>query len=233
MDRNFAASLSHVLKHEGGFVNHPNDPGGPTNKGITLATFKRYVKRNATVTDLKNLTIDQAGIVYRKQYWDRVKGDDLPSGVDYAVFDFAVNSGPARAAKYLQAVVGVTQDGKIGPKTLAAVKRADPQTVIERLCDDRLAFLKRLKTWPTFGRGWSRRIEEVRNGSVLLADTQPAGQVETPSPAPKAPETPSTRPTGRKIGPVALLILLASTAVAALAGVGQWIGDFFTKLFGL
>lgn len=216
MDRNFAASLSHVLKHEGGFVNHPNDPGGATNRGITLATFRRYVKRNGTVTDLKNLTVQQAGIVYRKQYWDRVKGDDLPSGIDYAVFDFAVNSGPARAAKYLQAVVGVNQDGKIGPKTLAAVKRADPQTVIERLCDDRLAFLKRLKTWPTFGRGWSRRVEEVRNGSVLLADTQPAGQAQTPSPAPKPPETPSMQPTGRRIGPATAIGALIAAAVAAV-----------------
>src|SRR5690348_2114856 len=122
MLRNFEKSLSCVLQHEGGYVNSPHDPGGATNKGVTIATFRRYVDKSGTVDDLKHLTTAQAATVYRKQYWNAICGDDLPDGVDYSVFDFAVHSGPARAAKYLQAIVGVKADGKIGPQTLEAVK---------------------------------------------------------------------------------------------------------------
>lgn len=169
MDRNFARALPLILKHEGGFVNHPRDPGGATNKGITLATFRRYVKPGGSVEDLKRLTTAQAGTVYRRQYWDAVHGAELPDGVDYAVFDFAVNSGTSRAAKYLQAVVGAVQDGKIGPNTLKAVRAKDPEDVINALCDMRLAFLKRLSTWGTFGRGWSSRVAGVRKHALEMA----------------------------------------------------------------
>lgn len=171
MNRNFERALALVLKHEGGFVNHPRDPGGATNKGVTLATFRRYVKPKGTVTDLKALTNEQAGVVYRRQYWDAVLGAELPSGVDYAVFDFAVNSGPSRAAKYLQRAVGAKADGRIGPATLAAVRNVPADDLINRLCDSRLAFLKRLRTWPTFGRGWSNRIRGVRKHALEMATT--------------------------------------------------------------
>jgi lysozyme family protein len=124
MDRNFARSLALVLKSEGGFVNLKADPGGPTNRGITLANFRAYIKPNGTIEDLKNLTVEQAGVCYRRQYWDAICGAELPDGVDYATFDFCVNSGPSRAAKYLQAVVGVVQDGRIGPATVKAALRA-------------------------------------------------------------------------------------------------------------
>src|SRR5690606_31383462 len=130
MNKNFQQALEKVLKHEGGFVNHPADPGGATNKGITLATYRRYIKRNGTVDDLKALTTEQAGKVYKAQYWDKVRGDDLPSGLDYAVFDFAVNSGPAKAVKELQKVLGVTQDGIIGPITLEAARAANTKFLI-------------------------------------------------------------------------------------------------------
>ena len=99
MQSNFARALANVLVHEGGFVNHPKDPGGATNKGITIATFRKWVKRDGTIDDLKNISAADVAKVYRKHYWDKVRGDDLPSGVDYAVFDYAVNSGPGRAAK--------------------------------------------------------------------------------------------------------------------------------------
>lgn len=181
MHSNAKASIEKILRHEGGFVDHPDDPGGATNKGITIATFRRYIKPNGTVADLRALTTEQAVMVYKRQYWDRVSADDLPSGVDYAVADFAVNSGPARAAKYLQAIVGVFQDGTIGPTTLAAVRRMDALLVINRLCDDRLAFMKRIqggKLWNTFGRGWGRRVAEVRAVSIGLAT--PAKQEHTP-----------------------------------------------------
>lgn len=160
--------IPRILKHEGGYVDHPRDPGGATNKGITLATFRRYIKPGGSKADLRALTTEQAVIVYKRQYWDRVIGDLLPVGVDYAVADFAVNSGPFRAARYLQAVVGATQDGRIGPKTLAAVRGLDPAAVVSELCDRRMAFLRGLRTWGTFGRGWTRRVDDVR--AMALAD---------------------------------------------------------------
>lgn len=174
MNENFPKALKLVLKHEGGYVNHPRDPGGATNLGITLANFRRYVKPDGTVADLKKLTVDQAAVVYRRQYWDAVLGAELPSGVDYAVFDFAVNSGPTRAAKFLQRVVGAKQDGKIGPATLKAVKAMWPPMVIESLSDERLAFLKRLKTYPTFGKGWRNRVAGVRREALRMAGTESA-----------------------------------------------------------
>jgi lysozyme family protein len=168
MEANFQRALSLVLKHEGGWADHPADPGGATNKGITLATFRQYVKKNGTVADLKAITDAQVAQVYKAHYWNAVRSDQLPAGLDYAVFDFAVNSGPARAAKYLQRIVGVAQDGVIGPQTLAAVAKHDPAKLITRLCDDRLAFLKGLSTWPTFGKGWSRRVEDVRRDALAM-----------------------------------------------------------------
>ncbi len=169
MDRNFAKALKLVLKHEGGFVNHPADPGGATNKGITLANFRRYIKPGGSVEDLKGLTEAQAGICYRRRYWDAVLGAELPDGVDYAVFDFAVNSGPARAAKYLQALVGAAQDGKIGPATLRAVKARSKTKLIDDLCDKRMAFLKSLSTFGAFGKGWTNRVAGVRAEAKKMA----------------------------------------------------------------
>lgn len=190
MESNFQRSLSLVLKWEGGFVNHPKDPGGATNKGITLATFRRYVKRNGTVDDLKRITDAQVSTVYRKQYWDAVKGDDLPSGVDYAVFDFAVHSGPARAAKYLQAAVGVDQDGKIGPVTIAAARGMNAVDLVAAICAKRMAFLKRLNTWPTFGKGWTNRVNDVvREAAKMVSETS-----TSPQPAPETGIPASPKP---------------------------------------
>lgn len=195
MDRNFARALKLVLKHEGGYVNHPSDPGGPTNKGITIATFRKFVNSKGTVDDLKRITDEQVAKVYRRQYWDAVKCDELPDGIDYAVFDFSVNSGPGRAAKYLQAALGVAQDGKIGPATIAAAKGAPQIGVILKICNARMSFLRGLKTWPKFGTGWSRRVEEVRTVALDMVQGAPAAPVVPPAapapvppPAPKAPE---------------------------------------------
>ncbi|TIX12259.1 MAG: hypothetical protein E5V46_14755, partial [Mesorhizobium sp.] len=171
MDRNFQRALALVLKSEGGWSNNSADPGGATMKGVTLANFRRYVKANATKADLRKITDEQIATVYRRFYWDAVAGAELPDGIDYAVFDFAVNSGPGRAAKYLQAAcgVGVVQDGRIGPATLAAVRAKPAGVVIDTLCDARLAFLRRLPTWPTFGRGWSSRVVSVRIQAMMMA----------------------------------------------------------------
>ena len=172
MKSNFDYCLPKFLRHEGGYVDHPRDPGGATNMGVTIANFRRYVKRNGTKADLRRITREQVAKVFKAHYWDKVKGDALPSGVDYAVADFAINSGPSRAAKYLQAVVGVKQDGKIGPATLTAVDAMDPATIVKRLCANRLAFMKRLRIWSTFGRGWKRRVDEVRRESLKMIKTR-------------------------------------------------------------
>lgn len=174
MDRNFQRALSLVLKHEGGWADHPKDPGGATMKGVTLANFRRYVKPGATKDDLRKITDQQLATVYRRYYWDAVSGAELPDGIDFAVFDFAVNSGPDRAAKYLQKVVGSPQDGKIGPATIKACRAILPATVIHNLCDERLAFMKRIKSngkllWETFGKGWSRRVLDVRSEALHLS----------------------------------------------------------------
>jgi len=193
MDRNFQRALSLVLKSEGLWSDNPADPGGATMKGVTLANFRRFVKPDATKADLRKITDEQVAQVYRRFYWDAISGSQLPGGIDYAVFDFAVNSGPDRAAKYLQGVVGAKQDGKIGPATLAAVKTMMRATVINDLCDKRMAFLKGLKTWKTFGKGWTSRVSSVRAEAMKLAaqpDKDPPVIVEKPVPVetPVVPE---------------------------------------------
>ena len=191
MDRNFTRSLALVLKSEGGWSDNPKDPGGATMKGVTLDTFRHYVQANGTKDDLRHITQAQLEAVYRAQYWDAVNASALPDGVDYAVFDFSVNSGPGRAAKYLQMVVGAKQDGQIGPATLQAVKAHPDTAIINSLCDLRLAFLKRLPTWGTFGKGWSDRVRSVRFAALVMvgqpALVQPSpSSIQTTAPMPKA-----------------------------------------------
>ena len=162
----FQACLTEVLRHEGGFVNHPSDPGGATNLGITKATLEAWRGKTVTVDDVRNLTVDEAGAIYRARYWQPIRGDALPPGVDLAVFDFAVNSGPSRSVSTLQRIVGVAQDGIVGPATLAAVARMPAASVILGLCDARMAFLRSLSTWGTFGKGWTARVNDVRTAAL-------------------------------------------------------------------
>jgi lysozyme family protein len=162
MKANFEPALKAVLHHEGGFVNHPNDPGGMTNLGVTKKVWEEWVGHEVDEKAMRSLTPERVALLYKAKYWDKIKGDDLPDGVDYAVFDAAVNSGPGRAAKWLQACVGVEQDGGIGPKTLAAVAKFDAKVLMEDYAKRRLSFLMDLPHWGTFGRGWSRRVAAVQ-----------------------------------------------------------------------
>jgi len=172
MKINFAEALGLTLRHEGGFVSHPKDPGGSTNKGVTLATFSLYLGRKASVDELKMISDTQLCEIYRKQYWDKVRGDDLPGGLDFCVFDFAVNSGPGRAAKMLQDLVGAEADGSIGHKTVAAVlehvSRETLPKVIDQYQAKRLHYLQALPHWQTFGKGWGRRVNEVLEEAILM-----------------------------------------------------------------
>lgn len=173
MKNNFPACLAITLSHEGGWADHPRDPGGATMKGITLATYRQY-RPGATKAQLRAITDAEVQAIYRRGYWDAVRGDDLPAGVDLVAFDAAVNSGPSRGAKWLQTALGVTADGKIGPKTLAAADRANRAWVIRTSCDVRLRFLRGLSAWPTFGKGWQRRIDDVQAKALAMAQTPPA-----------------------------------------------------------
>lgn len=165
----YDAALARVLAHEGGYVNHPSDPGGPTNHGITLAEYAAFKGRKVTAADVRAMPLTDAKAIYRAKYWARLRGDDLPAGLDYAVFDYGVNSGTARAAKVLQRVCGIADDGKLTEAVIAKVKSCNAADLIGRLCDERLAFLQHLKTWPTFGAGWRRRVVEVRAAALAMA----------------------------------------------------------------
>lgn len=162
---NYRQSLSLMLAHEGGFVNHPKDPGGATNQGVTQRVYDAYRKsRGATLRSVKFIEPNEVADIYKNQYWKLVRGDSLPAGLDYAVFDFGVNSGVSRAVKYLQIALGFTGsdvDGVPGMMTLNAANdaaRADEEGLIIKYCANRMAFLKSLGTFPTFGKGWTRRV---------------------------------------------------------------------------
>ena len=162
MKNNFEKCLAEVLKHEGGFVNHPKDPGGITNLGVTKKTWDEWTVKDNSIDDMKALMPDAVKPLYKNRYWDACRCDDLPSGVDYCVFDTAVNSGKVRATKFLQSVVGAVPDGAIGPVTIASANDKGARLTIEQFCDKREAFWRSLPTFETFGKGWLRRGNEVR-----------------------------------------------------------------------
>jgi lysozyme family protein len=165
---NFEQCLALVLKHEGGYVNHPKDPGGMTNLGVTKRVWEEYVGHSVDEAAMRALGPQDVAPLYKKNYWDKIRGDDLPSGVDYACFDLAVNSGVGRAAKFLQQAVGVSADGVIGPATLDAIEKANPRDLATEICDLRLNFLQSLPTFATFGKGWSRRVSEVEEAAFKM-----------------------------------------------------------------
>jgi lysozyme family protein len=151
MKENYDAALKATLRYEGGKVDDPRDPGGRTAYGITQNTYNAWrYKQGLDRKDVFTISQDDVAAIYKQNYWDAIN-------VDIATFDFAVNSGVSRAAKYLQSIVGVTQDGQIGPKTILACKTY----VANQLTDKRLGFLKGLPTWGTFGRGWANRVNDV------------------------------------------------------------------------
>ena len=168
MKENFDFCLQTILKHEGGFVDHPKDPGGATNKGITKKTYENYLRKKVSVDELKEISDDHINGIYSKMYWVPIKGNDLPHGIDLCVFDWAVNSGPRRACKELQSIIGTTADGVIGPITLSLVGNYTPTTLVEELASARETFYRSLSNFDTFGKGWLRRNEETRNLSLGL-----------------------------------------------------------------
>jgi hypothetical protein len=166
--RQFMRCVEIILRHEGGYVDHPDDPGGATNLGITHKTLAAWRGEPVTRDDVRNLDHDEACEIYRANYWNALNCDNLPAGVDLVVFDMGVNAGPSRAAKMLQKIVHVEQDGQVGPITFGAVKSIDASFIVAAFSDARLDYYRSLKHWGTFGRGWTRRTTETRAAALEM-----------------------------------------------------------------
>lgn len=169
-----------LLKHEGGYVHNAKDPGGATNMGITLATLERWRGEKCTPADVKAMSELEARQIYFAFYWNPVRADELAPGVDYMVFDFAVNGGPRRSALFLQEVVGAEMDGVIGPKTLGATRTIPPVGIVRAFHDVKMDFYRRVRhprtgalLWDTFGKGWSRRANEVKARAYSMMGHRP------------------------------------------------------------
>jgi lysozyme family protein len=244
MKSEFEKALVPVLAHEGGYVNHPKDPGGATNKGVTQGTFNAYLTRHGQPSrSVRTITDAEVKAIYKAGYWDAVRGDDMPPGVGYVLFDFAVNSGPSRAIKTMQVALGVTPDGAIGNATMAALDETeDHDALITDICARRIAFMRRLSTWSTFGKGWSRRVANVQERGQAWARGSVGPAVEyDPAAARKARDSEAkARPgtgaadamtgAGAAGGGGAATIEQAKDALAPLAGDSPFIGKLFAGL---
>jgi lysozyme family protein len=227
-------ALRRLLVHEGGYSNHPSDPGGPTNWGITIHDYRKYVKARATAADVRAMPVEAAKRIYRSKYWNAMRCDELPAGVDYAVFDYGVNSGIGRAGKVLRRLLGLASNSSVvTDAVIAAASRRASKPLIEAICDERLAFLQGLRTWPVFGKGWGRRVREVRGAALAMAGKagRPADHVggdpgvgEKPPPRPASKPKPDAPDKGRTPPrPAAGKIGLG--VVAAVGGLVQWAGE--------
>lgn len=190
---NFPTCLAFTLQQEGGWSNNPNDPGGCTMKGVTLAAFQQWKNDTSlTCADLSNITSDDVSDLYQQNYWTPVSGDDLPAGVDLMTWDMAVNAGVGGSAKLLQASVGVTIDGGIGPETLAAVTAANPVTLINALAQHQSQYYQSLSTFKYFGTGWLNRVNArhaaalsmASNATTAVQQSMPVAQRVDPSESP-------------------------------------------------
>lgn len=205
-------ALRRLLQHEGGYTHHPSDPGGPTNFGITIYDYRKYIKPGATASDVKAMTLAEAKAIYRSKYWDAQRCDDLPAGVDDAVFDYGVNSGIGRSSKVLRRCLGLPdKTGSVDDAVIAAARRADAGWLISAICDERLRFLKNLRTWPVFGKGWGRRVAEVKAFALQQAGRQ--------SLAPSGVESDAAS-VGKGMVPVAKAAQQGSAGAAAAVGAG-------------
>ncbi len=168
MQANYDKCLETILHHEGGYVNHPKDPGGETNLGVT----KRVYLEHGGTKDMKDLLVEDVAPIYKKGYWDKMKGDELPNGLDLCVFDFGVNAGPGRSAKFLQTMIGTVADGGIGPNTLKKLGEYVEKHGIEQCIEDfqgaRQDYYEKLSTFATFGNGWTRRVDETTELAISM-----------------------------------------------------------------
>lgn len=202
-------ALARLLAHEGGYTNHPSDPGGPTNWGITIHDARLCWKAGATAADVKAMPLSAAKAIYRAKYWDAQRCDELPAGLDYAVFDYGVNSGIGRSGKVLRRMLALPDATHVvSDAVIAAAGKCDPATAIEWICDERLAFLKRLKTWPVFGKGWERRVRELRGAALAMA--RGAG----PVPPSQVRKDPAPVNSGAQAGTAGAIVVAGGAAAA-------------------
>lgn len=224
MRENLKIALDLMFGHEGGYVNNPKDPGGATKYGITHRTLAAH-RGVASVTpaQVKALSKEEAETIYRRSYWSQSGGDLLPAGIDFMAFDYGVNSGPAQAVKSLQRVVGAGVDGSVGGETVAAVK-AYKGDLISAYAAERLRFMRSLKTWPTFGRGWEKRVRTVEEQARQMWAGSPV-EVTIPDNSAKAnPADTSFKETLKKPeawGPLGAL-LTAGASLFSGSGPVQW-----------
>jgi lysozyme family protein len=166
---NFGACLAFVLKREGGFTDDPRDPGGATNLGVTRATWQRWTGHAATAQDIAALKVEDVTPLYKKYYWDTVKGDQLPTGLDLCLFDSAVNQGPNTAIMMLQKVLGTHVDAIMGPATMGLITMNSPSTLIQEFCDARRNRYFLTKNYTLYGKGWIRRVDACQDAALSMA----------------------------------------------------------------
>lgn len=173
---NWDKSFDMVIAHEGGFTNDQRDSGnhlpdgrqGCTMWGCTQANWEAYVGKKVTQDDMRALKKEDVKPLYKRDYWDAVKGDELPSGVDYAAFDFAINAGAKRSRVMLQRALGVADDGVIGAKTMEAIKAADGEQLLEKFSEAKTNFYKSLSNFNVYGAGWLRRVADVKKAATSM-----------------------------------------------------------------
>ena len=168
MKENYQNCLEIILHHEGSYVNHPEDPGGETNLGVTKRVYEEW----GGTKDMKDLLVEDVAPIYEKNYWGRLKCDDIPSGIDLCVFDFGVNAGTGRSAKYLQRMIGTVADGGIDPNTLRTlgeyIDEHGLEATIRGFQEARQSYYEKLSTFKTFGRGWTRRVNETTQSALKM-----------------------------------------------------------------
>lgn len=231
MKHNFRQVMDWIGLSEGGYVNHPKDPGGATDRGITQRTYSAWLAaRGQKDRSVRGIPKEVAEDILAEQYFAPVWFDRLPAGVDYAMADYAVNSGPARAVKEIQRIVGAPVDGVMGNITLGAIMEREPVELIRLLCEARMRFLRSLRTWPTFGRGWTRRVmgevtgaQDDDIGVIDRATRLAHGASAIPAPAPSTiPVAKATEPSAPGGGTTATgLAGAVAAAGAALSSIGQ------------
>jgi lysozyme family protein len=219
-------AIAALLASEGGYVNHPDDPGGPTRWGITLADARRHWKPGATADDVRRMPEAAARAIYRERYWNALRCNELPSGIDYAVFDYGVNSGVGRAGRVLRRVLGLPdRSGAIDRPVCDAAHAGDAAALINAICAERMAFLRSLKTFAVFGRGWTRRVAHVRSTALALASEAASPSAERASlPAPPATRSRDIVAGGAAAGGA------AAAAAASAHHAGIWFAAFAVAL---
>ena len=168
MQSNWDKSFRLLLRSEGEFSNLSQDPGGMTNLGVTKATWENWIGRQSDEAEMRSLTPQKVEPLYKKKYWDAVRGDELDAGIAYILFDFAVNAGVGRSIKTLQACLGVPADGGFGPITMAAVKSVEPLELIKRFTYAKKEFYRSLPTFEVFGEGWLNRLADVQHNATSM-----------------------------------------------------------------